>query len=102
MKKNQDFGAWPDGTARRWPDGTDRSWGNGFTHGMSERPHGYVLGAEVLPTQPRRKRGPRSQLAFGQPNGTIAGMGMDPGVRRVSHLHRPQHAKKATREDEPA
>lgn len=72
------MGTWPDGSAKTWADGTPRSFNNGFTHGLGNRPHGYVPGAQVKPTDPRnRKRGPRSDLAFGDRGGTMPGYGRD-------------------------
>lgn len=54
-----------------WPDGTPRSQHNAFTS------HGYIPGSAVAPTPEARKRGPRSEIAFGQRGGTILGMGSD-------------------------
>lgn len=61
---------WPDGSPKRWPDGTSRSWNNAFTHTFDGRPIGYVVGSPIAPTPERRKRGPRSVMAFGTPEGT--------------------------------
>lgn len=66
---------WPDGSSKTWPDGTPRSFGNGFTH-VGERPHGYVSNSPVAPTPTKNtKRGPRSVMAFAQPDGVIPNMG---------------------------
>lgn len=70
--------------AHRWEDGTYKSQGNAFTS------HGYVPGSTVAPTPNIRKRGPRSAIAFGQPGGTILGMGSET-ITRTPETHRPQH-----------
>lgn len=66
-------------SARSWPDGSPRSVGNGFTHGVLGTPHGYAPGGEVAATPIRRKRGPRSEVAFGVVGGTMLGMGNEAG-----------------------
>jgi hypothetical protein len=78
----------PDGSPRRWPDGSPRSWGNGFTHGIGAEPHGYKRGSAIAATPERRKRGPRSQMAFGTPEGSIAGMGAEHAYNKPMHLLR--------------
>lgn len=44
---------------------------------MLMAPHGYVPGSAVASTPESRKRGPRSEVAFGVVGGTMLGMGRE-------------------------
>ncbi len=51
-----------------WPDGTVKSWGNGFTHGMGDTPHGYVIGSEARELQKPRRKGQADYMEPGLNN----------------------------------